>query len=29
METAAFGSAGRRTYVNYALGDESLEALYG
>ena len=29
MRTAAFGSAQRRTYVNYAFGDESLEAMYG
>ncbi len=29
METAAFGGAERRTYVNYAHGHESLQALYG
>ena len=29
METAAFGSAQRRSYVNYGYGDESLQALYG
>ncbi|KAK3901903.1 6-hydroxy-D-nicotine oxidase [Staphylotrichum tortipilum] len=29
MRTAAFGTAQRRTYVNYAFGDESLEAMYG
>jgi hypothetical protein len=29
MRTAAFGAAVRRTYVNYAYGDESVEALYG
>ncbi|KAK4120303.1 FAD-binding domain-containing protein [Parathielavia appendiculata] len=29
MEKAAFGSAQRRTYVNYASGDESLQAMYG
>ncbi|KAK4098875.1 FAD-binding domain-containing protein [Parathielavia hyrcaniae] len=29
MVTAAFGGAQRRTYVNYALGNESLQAMYG
>ncbi|KAK4151547.1 6-hydroxy-D-nicotine oxidase [Chaetomidium leptoderma] len=29
METAAFGGSERRTYVNYAHGHESLQALYG
>ncbi|KAK4031275.1 6-hydroxy-D-nicotine oxidase [Parachaetomium inaequale] len=29
LETAAVGSAERRVYVNYALGDESLQAIYG
>ncbi|KAK4118888.1 FAD-binding domain-containing protein [Parathielavia appendiculata] len=29
LETAAAGSAERRVYVNYALGDESLQAIYG
>ncbi|KAJ4287028.1 hypothetical protein N0V88_007792 [Collariella sp. IMI 366227] len=29
MATAAFGGVPRRSYVNYAHGDESLEALYG
>jgi hypothetical protein len=29
QETAAYGSSERRTYVNYAYGDESLQALYG
>jgi hypothetical protein len=29
MVTAAFGSSKRRTYVNYASGSESLQALYG
>lgn len=29
FEAAAFGKQTRRTYVNYAHGDESLQALYG
>lgn len=29
MVTAAFGGSKRRTYVNYAHGDESLQAVYG
>jgi hypothetical protein len=29
MEAAAFGSQEQRTYVNYAYGDESLQAMYG